>query len=120
MYVALFFLLFLSYDVWRALWFTDAVAGKEEFGLGIGTVVLGVNVTLLGGYTFGCHSLRHVVGGIKDRLSGSPFRRNMFQCASCFNRRHMLFACMSLFWVAFSDIYVRMCAMGIWFDFRLF
>ena len=120
MYVALFFLLFLSYDVWRALWFTDAVSGKEEFGLGIGTLVLAVNVTLLGGYTFGCHSLRHVVGGIKDRLSGSPFRRNMFQCASCFNRRHMLFAWMSLFWVAFSDIYVRMCAMGIWFDLRLF
>jgi hypothetical protein len=88
--------------------------------MGIGTLVLAVNVTLLGGYTFGCHSLRHVVGGIKDRLSGSPFRRKMFQCATCFNSKHMMWAWMSLFWVAFSDIYVRLCAMGVWTDFRIF
>ena len=119
-FIALFFLLFLGYDVWKALWFTDPVSGHEEFGLGIGTLVLAVNVVLLGGYAFGCHSLRHVVGGIKDRLSGSPFRRKMFQCATCFNHKHMLFAWMSLFWVAFSDIYVRMCAMGIWVDWRIF
>jgi hypothetical protein len=25
-----------------------------------------------------------------------------------------------LFWVGFSDLYVRLCAMGIWHDFRLF
>ncbi|HZV69422.1 MAG TPA: hypothetical protein VFG10_07760 [Saprospiraceae bacterium] len=120
MYIALIFLFFLSYDVWKALWFTDTASGKTHFGLGIGTLVLAVNVVLLGGYTFGCHSLRHVVGGIKDRLSGSPYRRKMFQCATCFNRRHMLFAWMSLFWVAFSDIYVRMCAMGVWTDLRIF
>ena len=120
MYIAVCFLFFLSYDVWKALWFADPVSGKTHFGLGIGTLVLAVNVVLLGGYTFGCHSLRHVVGGIKDRLSGAPFRRTMFQCASCFNRRHMLFAWMSLFWVAFSDIYVRLCAVGVFTDFRIF
>jgi hypothetical protein len=26
---------------------------------------------------------------------------------------------MSLFWVAFSDLYVRMCSMGIWTDWRI-
>jgi hypothetical protein len=120
MYIALFFLVFLTYDVWNALWFTDSITGQTQFGLGVGTLVLALNVVLLGGYTFGCHSLRHMVGGIKDRLSGSPFRRKMFQCASCFNRSHMLYAWMSLVWVAFSDIYVRMCAMGVWTDFRFF
>jgi hypothetical protein len=120
MYIALVFLIILSYDVWTALWFTDPSTGLEEFGMGIGTLVLAVNVVLLGGYTFGCHSLRHMVGGIKDRLSGAPFRRKMFQCATCFNKRHMLFAWMSLFWVAFSDIYVRLCAMGVWVDLRIF
>ncbi len=120
MYIALCFLIFLSYDVWNALWFANPATGHKEFGLGIGTFVLALNVVLLGGYTFGCHSLRHVVGGIKDRLSGSPIRRNMFQCVSCFNRRHMLYAWMSLFWVAFSDIYVRMCSMGVWHDLRIF
>src|SRR6476620_10988178 len=100
LYVALFFILFLSYDVWKALWFTNP-SGKKNFGIGIGTLVLAVNVVLLAGYTFGCHSLRHLVGGFIDRLSGSPVRRRAYICVSCFNRRHMLWAWMSLFWVMF-------------------
>jgi hypothetical protein len=31
----------------------------------------------------------------------------------------MLWAWMSLFWVGFSDLYVRLCSMGIWHDLRL-
>jgi len=119
MYIALLFIVFLSIDVWKALWFIDPVTGKESFGIGVGTLVLTVNVVLLGGYTFGCHSLRHVVGGFMDRLSGKPVRLTMYKCVSCFNRKHMLWAWMSLFWVGFTDIYVRMCAMGIWTDFRI-
>jgi len=117
LYVALFFILFLGYDVWKALWFTSP-SGKN-FGIGIGTLVLAMNVVLLAGYTFGCHSLRHLVGGFIDRLSGSPVRRKAYMCVSCFNRRHMLWAWMSLFWVGFADLYVRLCAMGIWHDVRL-
>ena len=71
LYVALIFILILAYDVWKALWFTDA-SGNESLGLGIGTIVLAINVVLLGGYTFGCHSLRHLVGG---------FRRSILQSA---------------------------------------
>ena len=37
--------------------------GARHFGIGVGTLVLAVNVVLLGVYTFGCHSLRHLVGG---------------------------------------------------------
>jgi hypothetical protein len=118
MYIALFFIVFLSIDVWKALWFTNA-AGEKTFGLGVGTLVLAVNVVLLGGYTFGCHSLRHFVGGFMDRLSGKPVRYTLYRCVSCFNRRHMLWAWMSLFWVAFTDIYVRLCSMGVWSDIRL-
>jgi hypothetical protein len=119
MYIALLFIVFLSIDVWKALWFTDPVTGVRSFGLGIGTLVLTVNVVLLGGYTFGCHSLRHVVGGFMDRLSGKPVRLTMYKCVSCLNRKHMLWAWMSLFWVGFTDIYVRMCAMGLWTDWRI-
>jgi hypothetical protein len=32
----------------------------------------------------------------------------------------MLWAWMSLFWVGFSDVYVRLCSMGIWHDWRIF
>ena len=78
LYIALFFLLFLSYDVWKALWFTDPGTGEKSFGIGVGTLVLAVNVVFLGGYTFGCHSLRHVVGGFMDRLSGAPVRRKVY------------------------------------------
>jgi hypothetical protein len=117
LYVALFFILFLGYDVWKALWFTSP-SGKS-FGIGIGTLVLAVNVVLLAGYTFGCHSLRHLVGGFIDRLSGSPVRRKAYMCVSCFNRRHMLWAWMSLFWVMFSDVYIRLCSLGVWRDWRI-
>jgi hypothetical protein len=31
----------------------------------------------------------------------------------------MLWAWLSLFWVGFADLYVRLCAMGVWTDWRL-
>ena len=119
LYIALVFLLLLSYDVWKAMWFKSPSTGEDSFGIGVGTLVLAANVVFLGGYTFGCHSLRHMVGGFMDRLSGAPIRRRAYWCVSCFNRKHMLWAWMSLFWVAFSDIYVRLCSMGIWTDLRI-
>jgi hypothetical protein len=120
MYIALFFIIFLSIDVWKALWFTDPLSGEKSFGIGVGTLVLATNVVLLGGYTFGCHSLRHMVGGFMDRLSGKPVRYTMYKCVSCLNRKHMIWAWMSLFWVGFTDIYVRLCSMGVWTDWRIF
>jgi hypothetical protein len=42
-----------------------------------------------------------------------------YGCVSGLNRRHMLFAWMSLFMVAFSDVYVRLLAMGAIKDLRL-
>lgn len=119
MYIALFFIIFLSIDVWKALWFTDSVSGEKSLGIGAGTLVLALNVVFLGGYTLGCHSLRHLVGGFKDRLSGAPVRRTAYRCVSCLNRRHMIWAWLSLFWVAFTDLYIRLCAMGVWTDWRI-
>ncbi len=74
----------------------------------------------MGGYTLGCHSLRHLVGGCVDQFSKHPARYKAYACVSCLNKRHMLFAWMSLFWVCFTDVYVRLCSMGIWADWRLF
>ncbi len=71
--------------------------------------MLAANVILLGGYTLGCHSLRHLTGGALDELSRvarAPVR--LHAASSCFNRRHMLWAWMSLFSVAFADVYVRL------------
>ena len=119
MYVALVFIVILAGDAWKAFWFTDAATGRRSFGMGVGTLVLGINVVLLGGYTLGCHSLRHLVGGVLDQLSRSPVRRASYDCVSCLNRRHMLWAWLSLFWVGFTDLYVRLCSLGVWTDWRI-
>ena len=102
------------------MWFADPATGKTSFGIGVGTLVLAVNVVLLGGYTFGCHSLRHLVGGFLDQFSKSPTCYRAYACVGCLNRRHMLWAWMSLFWVGFSDVYVRLCAVGVWHDLAIF
>jgi len=62
LYFALVFVLLLAFDVWKAMWFDDGNGGKT-FGIGLGTLILAINVFLLSGYTLGCHSLRHLVGG---------------------------------------------------------
>jgi len=119
LYLALLFLIVLAWDVWKALWFTNPATGRVEFGVGLGTLVLASNLTLLGSYTFSCHSLRHLTGGFLDQLSRRPFRMKAYSCVTCMNQKHMLWAWMSLFMVAFSDLYIRMCSMGIWSDWRL-
>jgi hypothetical protein len=119
MYIALLFLVFLLHDVWKALWWDDG-AGGVKFGMGIGTLVLALNVVLLSCYTLGCHSFRHVVGGFLDQLSKHPVQKRAYDCSSCLNRWHMKWAWMSLFGVALTDVYVRLCSMGIIHDVRIF
>jgi hypothetical protein len=119
LYAAIIFLFILASDVWKALWFPDPVTGQLKFGIGVGTIVLTVNVVLLTCYTLGCHSLRHLLGGVIDQLSRHPARKVAYDCSSCLNRVHMRWAWFSLFAVAFSDIYIRLCSMGIWTDLRL-
>lgn len=123
MYVAVVFIFILTYDAWRGMWFLKDVADPEagrQFGMGVGTLVLMLNVVLLGGYTLGCHSLRHLIGGRFNILSKNKARKKAYDCVSCLNRRHMLLAWMSLFWVGFTDVYIRLCASGVWSDWRIF
>lgn len=119
LYLALIFILILASDAWRAMWFLGE-DGQKHPGVGVGTIVLTLNVVFLGGYTLGCHSLRHLIGGRIDALSRHRVRTTCYTCVSCLNRRHMFWAWASLFWVGFSDVYVRLCSMGVWSDWRLF
>jgi hypothetical protein len=118
LYAAIAFIGILGYDAYEAMWFPDA-SGQVHFGIGVGTLVLTLNVILLGSYTFGCHSLRHLMGGWMDRFSGRPARKLTYDCVSCLNQRHMLFAWSSLICVAGADVYVRLCSMGIITDWRI-
>jgi hypothetical protein len=119
MYIAVIFIGLLAHDVWKALWWT-ASDGSVHFGMGVGTLVLAVNTVLLGGYTLGCHSLRHIVGGRIDTISKAPACMKAYDGVSCLNRGHMKWAWASLCWVGFTDLYIRLCAMGTWTDLRLF
>lgn len=114
MYVAVLFIFMLAVDAIKSFMFADG------FNIGVGTIVLTVNVFLLAGYTFGCHSMRHILGGRKDCITESPTCQSLYNGCSKLNRRHPLWAWMSLCSVMFADIYVRLCSMGIWHDYRLF
>ncbi len=115
-YVALIFLGFLWYDAVRGFFF------PEGFGIGVGSLVLLVNIILLTLYTFSCHSLRHLAGGKLDCFSCTTFgppRHTAWQWLSALNERHMLFAWVSLFSVGLTDLYIRLVSSGALKDIRL-
>jgi hypothetical protein len=116
MYLAVLFLCFLWYDAVNAFWLDGRVF------IGVGSLVLLTNVTLLTLYMFSCHSLRHIIGGKVDCFSCTALnqkRHGAWKKASWLNERHMLFAWLSLFSVGFADFYVRMVATGLIKDFKL-
>ena len=109
LYAAILFIGILSYDALQAFF------RGGRFGVGVGSLVLMVNPILLAGYTFGCHSFRHLVGGRADCFSCDGkvgLRHGLWRRVSFLNARHMEFAWVSLFWVAFADVYVRLVSMG--------
>lgn len=114
LYFALLILLILAYDAVRALFWDDGLH------LGVGALVLMANVVCLAGYTFGCHSLRHILGGWRDQFSRRPSYRLPYRCVTCLNDKHHRWAWVSLFTVGFSDLYIRLVAMGVWTDLRIF
>ncbi len=127
LYFAILFIFVLTYDAFMAMWhapdgMTYAQAKTDSvlnFGIKVGTLVLIINPILLGGYTFGCHSLRHLIGGFMDKFSGNSGRKKAYDCVSCLNRGHAKWAWASLIWVGFTDLYVRLCSMGVWTDWTI-
>lgn len=116
-YIAAVFIGILAYDAAKAFFFQDG------FGAGVGSLVLTANASLLGLYTFSCHSFRHLIGGKEDCYSSCAFggaKHKVWSLVSRLNTRHMLWAWMSLFMVGFADLYVRLVAMGVWTDVRIF
>jgi hypothetical protein len=121
-YLATLVLLFLTIDAVRAFIFTDAL-GNKHFGIGVGTIVLVLNVIFLSAFSFGCNSLRHLVGGKLDSFTCSGCARTRFKLwkgVTFFNLKHMEWAWVSLIWVGFADFYVRACHLGWWTDLRIF
>jgi hypothetical protein len=112
LYLALLYLPILGYDA------VISYSYEGKLGIGVGSIVLTVNALLLAGYTFGCHSFRHLVGGKLNCFScdgGSTEEvsaAGRWRFATWFNQRHMQFAWASLFWVMGTDFYVRAVSHG--------
>jgi len=116
LYLALIFVVVLSYDAILAFRFEDG------FGIGVGTIILVLNAVFIACFTFGCNSLRHLVGGNVDCFSCVSLgkqRQGLWSIVSRFNAHHMLWAWVSLVWVGLTDVYVRLVAMGIITDLRI-
>ena len=117
LYLAVLFLFFLWKDAIQAFFFDG------KFGMGVGTLVLLVNIILLTMYTLSCHSLRHLAGGKMDCFSCATFGKPRYKAWSRLtrlNERHMLFAWASLISVGLADFYVRLVASGAIQDVRIF
>ena len=77
------------------------------------------NVILLSGYTFGCHSWRHLVGGGLDCYSKAKLgqaRYRAWQWVTVLNQRHPLWAWCSMFSVVITDVYIHLLRAGIIID----
>ena len=101
----------------------DAIVAFQQpgtpsgIGISVGTVVLLVNATLLWLYSLSCHACRHLCGGGVKQFSKAPIRHKIWKALTPLNGRHMLFAWMSLVFVAFTDFYVRLVASGTIHDY---
>ncbi len=103
----------------------DAILGfrneHDDWGhLGLGTVIMVVNVALIWLYTLSCHSCRHIVGGRLRHFSKHPIRYRLWTWVSRLNKDHAQYAWYSLFSVALTDLYIYLLATGTISDLRFF
>ena len=114
-YAASLLLLINTYDAVLAFF-----PERGGFGVGLGSLIILVNVGLLWAYTLGCHSCRHILGGKLKHFSKNPVRYRMWTEVSRFNARHMQFAWASLISVTLTDVYIMSVSAGWITDLRLF
>lgn len=110
MFLALIYIAVFFYDAFLAFF------RGGEFGIGVGTILILGNPILLAGYTFGCHSVRHLLVGKRDCYScsgGARLSQKTGKGVNWLNQRHEMFAWMSLIWIMVADFYVRMVSMGV-------
>jgi hypothetical protein len=91
-----------------------------SFGLGLGSLIMLVNVVLLWAYTLSCHSCRHITGGRLRNFSKHPARYWMWTQISKLNGKHMQLAWTTLGTLMLTDLYVMLVASGAFSDPRIF
>ena len=112
------YFLLLSIIVIVFLW-VDAIRAfsyQGHFFIGLGSLIMLANVILLSLYTFTCHSFRYLMGGRIDAFSRVRFGKAWHRAVIFLNRlnpRHGFYAWVSMFSVAFTDIYIRLLMAGV-------
>jgi hypothetical protein len=96
--LSLVVLLFLWVDVVRAFIYSGA------FFVGLGSIIMLINVVLLSLYTLTCHSFRYLMGPVWHRA---------VTILNYANPRHGFYAWVSMFSVALTDVYIRLLMAGV-------
>jgi hypothetical protein len=93
--------------------------GDGGFGIGLGTLIMAVNVVLLWTYTVSCHSCRHIIGGRLRTFSRHPLRYQAWTLVSKLNTRHMQLAWITLGTLMLTDAYIAFVSSGAFGDPRI-
>jgi hypothetical protein len=110
--------LILTWDTILA--FGPAPGESDGVHMGLGSLLMVINVVLIWLYQLSCHSCRHIVGGRLRHFSKHPVRYKLWSWVSVLNKRHANYAWASLFSVALVDLYVFLLASGAFDDPRFF
>ncbi|OLT14575.1 hypothetical protein BJF78_18350 [Pseudonocardia sp. CNS-139] len=113
-YIATLVALVNTYDAIMAFIRTDGT-----FGLGLGNIILLVNVFFLWCYSLSCHSCRSIMGGRLNHFSRHPLRYRAWVFVSKLNARHMQFAWITLGTLALTDFYIMAVSAGWFPDLRI-
>jgi len=109
--------LVLVFFHWKHL--VDAFFYPQGVGVGLGTLVVGIDTVFLTLYVFSCHSWRHLLAGKLDCFTCSAvdkMRHSAYKRQSKLNESHGHYFWFSLAAVWFADIYIRQVASGNWHD----
>jgi hypothetical protein len=104
-------------NTWDAI---IAFQSPQGFGIGLGNVILWINVILLWAYTASCHSCRHIVGGQLKHFSKNPLRYKTWTLVSRLNAKHMELAWITLGTLMLTDAYIMAVAADWISDLRFF
>ena len=94
----------------------DSFRQPGGIGIGLGTVLIVANGAAFWAYVLSCHACRHLVGGGLRSQAGHPIRHRLWSLTSRLNRRHGLFALISLPLVMATDGYIRLVSAGVLSD----
>jgi hypothetical protein len=108
----------LSLVVLAFLWW-DVIAAFSV-GVGVGSLVLLGATILLSLYSLSCHCCRYFCGGSLNSFHKKPIRSRLWRITSRLNASHTQFAWVSLFGVAFADLYVMLVASHVITDIGFF